>query len=110
MADGSANHNANFHVFNTASWELILRFIIWNTAFIWQFKLTQDSPANVIFSCNVDMSSVCQSCFLPMLDRTVVVVIDSNDWRVFTGNEMGCLLIWWMIHVYKSKDDGPGKA
>jgi len=29
---------------------------------------------------------------------------------VFTGNEMGCLLIWWMIHVYKSKGDGPGKV
>jgi len=38
------------------------------------------------------------------------VLIDSNDWRVFTGNEMGCLLIWWMIHVYKSKGDGPGKV
>jgi len=38
------------------------------------------------------------------------VVVDSNDWRVFTGNEMGCLLIWWMIHVYKSKGDGPGKV
>jgi len=38
------------------------------------------------------------------------VLIDSGDWRVFTGNEMGCLLIWWMIHVYKSKGDGPGKV
>ena len=37
------------------------------------------------------------------------MLIDSNDWRVFTGNEMGCLLIWWMIHVYKSKAEGPGK-
>jgi len=37
------------------------------------------------------------------------VLVDSGDWRVFTGNEMGCLLIWWMIHVYKSKGDGPGK-
>jgi len=36
--------------------------------------------------------------------------IDSNEWRVFTGNEMGCLLIWWMIHVYKSKGEGPGKV
>ena len=39
----------------------------------------------------------------------VILLVDSNDWRVFTGNEMGCLLIWWMIHVYKSKDVGPGK-
>jgi len=37
------------------------------------------------------------------------VLVDSGDWRVFTGNEMGCLLIWWMIHVYKSKGVGPGK-
>jgi len=37
------------------------------------------------------------------------VLVDSSDWRVFTGNEMGCLLIWWMIHVYKSKGVGPGK-
>lgn len=37
------------------------------------------------------------------------MLVDSNDWRVFTGNEMGCLLIWWMIHVYKSKGVGPGK-
>jgi hypothetical protein len=35
--------------------------------------------------------------------------VNSGEWYVYTGNELGCLLIWWMIHVYKRNEIGPGK-
>lgn len=27
--------------------------------------------------------------------------IGSNGWKIFTGNELGALLGWWVIHTYK---------
>lgn len=31
--------------------------------------------------------------------------IGSNDWKIFTGNELGALLGWWVIHTYKKIHD-----
>uniref|UniRef100_U5EN07 Putative phosphoglucomutase/phosphomannomutase n=1 Tax=Corethrella appendiculata TaxID=1370023 RepID=U5EN07_9DIPT len=32
----------------------------------------------------------------------------NNEWRVFTGNELGALLGWWTIHCYR--EENPGKS
>ncbi|KAF0769292.1 phosphoglucomutase-2 [Aphis craccivora] len=39
----------------------------------------------------------------PDADRLAVAEhpIGSNDWKIFTGNELGALLGWWVIHTYK---------
>ncbi|XP_015586696.1 glucose 1,6-bisphosphate synthase [Cephus cinctus] len=38
----------------------------------------------------------------PDADRLACAVKSKNgDWRVFTGNELGALLGWWMLHVYQ---------
>ncbi|CAH1962812.1 unnamed protein product [Acanthoscelides obtectus] len=33
---------------------------------------------------------------------------DTNQWKVFTGNELGALLGWWMLFQYRKKN--PGKS
>lgn len=25
----------------------------------------------------------------------------SGEWYIFTGNELGALLAWWMLHIHK---------
>lgn len=30
----------------------------------------------------------------------------SGEWRVFTGNELGALLGWWMLHYYHVRYPG----
>ena len=42
-------------------------------------------------------------------DNVGFYVFASNEWHCFTGNELGILMMWWMIHVYKLSDVGPGK-
>jgi phosphomannomutase len=39
----------------------------------------------------------------PDADRLGVAQKDlnSNAWRILTGNEIGALLGWWLIHVFK---------
>nr|CAI5863992.1 unnamed protein product [Callosobruchus analis] len=34
--------------------------------------------------------------------------MDKNEWKVFTGNELGALLGWWMLFQYRKKN--PGKS
>lgn len=31
----------------------------------------------------------------------VLLCLYSGEWRVFTGNELGALLGWWMFHCWK---------
>lgn len=31
----------------------------------------------------------------------------SGQWRVFTGNELGALLGWWMFHCWKQQNSDP---
>jgi phosphomannomutase len=39
----------------------------------------------------------------PDADRLGVAQKDvsSNTWRILTGNEIGALLGWWLIHIFK---------
>ena len=30
----------------------------------------------------------------------------SNEWHIFSGNELGALLGWWMLHVYRVRYPG----
>lgn len=30
-----------------------------------------------------------------------MIILDSGEWYVFSGNELGALLGWWMMHTYQ---------
>ena len=38
------------------------------------------------------------------------VFLNSGEWKVFTGNELGSLLAWWMWYRAKKSGVDPGKA
>ena len=37
-------------------------------------------------------------------DRLAIVQkLENGTWKIFNGNEIGCLLAWWQLHVHNSK-------
>ncbi|XP_045494673.1 glucose 1,6-bisphosphate synthase [Colias croceus] len=40
----------------------------------------------------------------PDADRLAVAEFDNRSWKVFTGNEMGTLLGWWMLHQFEANN------
>ena len=40
----------------------------------------------------------------PDADRLAIVQkLENGTWKIFNGNEIGCLLAWWQLHVHNSK-------
>lgn len=37
-----------------------------------------------------------------MFFNFIICRIGSEGWKIFTGNELGALLGWWVIHSYKT--------
>ncbi|XP_011502643.1 PREDICTED: glucose 1,6-bisphosphate synthase [Ceratosolen solmsi marchali] len=37
----------------------------------------------------------------PDADRLACAIKNNGDWHVFSGNELGALLGWWMLHTFK---------
>ncbi|XP_051155000.1 glucose 1,6-bisphosphate synthase [Leptopilina boulardi] len=47
----------------------------------------------------------------PDADRLACAVKgENNEWQIFSGNELGALLGWWMMHVYKVRYPGNNLA
>ena len=37
-------------------------------------------------------------------DRLAIVQkLENGTWKIFNGNEIGCLLAWWQLHVHNTK-------
>lgn len=46
----------------------------------------------------------------PDADRLAVAVLDGDEWRIFTGNEIGALFGWWTWQAYKATGAATEKA
>lgn len=47
----------------------------------------------------------------PDADRLACAVkTENNEWKIFSGNELGALLGWWMMHMYKVRFPGNNLA
>ncbi|XP_064159155.1 glucose 1,6-bisphosphate synthase-like isoform X2 [Anguilla rostrata] len=46
----------------------------------------------------------------PDADRLAAAELSNNRWKVFTGNELGALLGWWMLFTWKEAHSNPGDA
>ncbi|KAG1664136.1 Phosphoglucomutase-2 [Nymphon striatum] len=56
------------------------------------FKTADDCGSNIIIANDPDA------------DRLAIAIkLESGSWRVFTGNEIGGLLGWWLWYTYKQK-------
>lgn len=47
------------------------------------------------------MQHYCKIFLTKIYEADFIFSIGSEGWKIFTGNELGALLGWWVIHSYK---------